>query len=94
MVLKKLKSHREGWSDFDEIERQLLKGLTTEQGADQFLDLYLSFLPSLDETEKLFRPEKEAFLIEFQNRLLRLKEPKRESHAGSFSGHLPDSKPA
>jgi hypothetical protein len=52
--------------------------LTIQESVCQFLILCETFAPQLEETEELFRPEREAYLAELQERLQRIAEWQRE----------------
>lgn len=64
-----------GWDEVRAIEARFLQSLTVQESARQFLALYHTYL---QETKPLFAPEREAYLVEIQERLQRLAEWQKE----------------
>ncbi len=67
--------------DWDEVateETRLLRKMTIEESVAHLASLYRAFGPLLEQTEPLFRAEREAYLIELQRRLRRLEEWRKE----------------
>lgn len=63
--------------DWDEVaaeETRLRQQMTIAESMAQLASLYRAFKPLLEQTEPLFRAEREAYLIELQRRLQRLDE--------------------
>jgi len=61
--------------NWDEIEAEairLLRELTPEEGMRHFLEIQEMLEPQFQATEALFRPQREAYLIELQSRLAQL----------------------
>ena len=76
--MRDLKTHRQGWDEVEREERRLADDLTIEQSVRIFISLCDSMAPLMKETEELFRPEREAYLIELQERLRRLEAWRRQ----------------
>ncbi len=73
--MQDLATLREGWDEFERQKRRALgEDLTASQSVAIFLALYRALTPMLDETEELFRGERNAYLAQLQSRLLRLEE--------------------
>ena len=72
--MRELRSLREGWADIKREEARLRPSLTIEESVSQFLALYQTFAPQLEETEAIFGPERRAYLLELQQRLQRIAE--------------------
>ena len=70
--MRDLKTHRQGWDEIEREERRLAGSLTIAQSVRILLSLCETMAPLMIQTEELFRREREAYLIEFQARLLRL----------------------
>jgi len=67
--------------DWDEVEAEeirLLRQMTIAESVAHLVSLYRAFGPLLEQTEPLFRAEREAYLIELQRRLRRLEEWRKE----------------
>ena len=67
-----LKAHRKGWDVAERIRSDELAALTPQEALHQFGRLFSEFAPLLKATEELFRPERVAYLAQFQERLRRL----------------------
>lgn len=89
---QELRSLREGWNEVRKIEAQLMQPLTIQESVHQYVELYETFLPHLEETEPIFRPLREAHIIEMQKRLKRLAEWQREQNANIDSKCSTDPK--
>lgn len=76
--MQPLASLRNVWKLVQEEEIKLSSSLTIQESVDQFLALYRTFAPDLKKTESLFRPDREAYLSEFQHRLQRIAEWQKE----------------
>jgi len=59
--------------------------MTIQEGISQLLALHRIFEPQFQQTEALFRPEREAYLVALQRRLRRLAEWMREQRDGEPS---------
>lgn len=59
------------WDEVEAEEARLLRELTPEMGIQNFLEIQEMLEPQFQATEELFRPEREAYLIELQTRLAR-----------------------
>lgn len=77
--MQELKSLRDVWGEAQAEADKLSSKLTIEESIEQFLALYQTFAPELNKTEALFRPEREAFLINFQQRLQRIAQWQEEN---------------
>lgn len=62
------------WEAIEAEETRLLWELTPEDGIRHFIEIQSAIEPQLQATEAIFRPEREAYLIELQSRLARLEE--------------------
>jgi len=67
-----LASIRQGWSEIEALETELLGRLTLEQGIQHYLALQAEFEPRLQETEALFRQPRIEAAFQLQARLARL----------------------
>lgn len=65
-------------------ERHSSEGLTIEQSVSIYLALYRDMAPQMEETEELFRRDREACLTELQSRLRRLNDF-RQQQDGNLS---------
>ncbi len=63
-----LSAIRDGWDKIEEIETQLLREMTVEESLHWVDALAREFEPALQETDAMFRPEREAAMIELQRR--------------------------
>jgi hypothetical protein len=79
--MQSLDKLREGWDEFERRKRHFADDLTIEQSVGIFLLLQESLGPLMDETEELFRPEREAYLAELQRRLRQLEDWRRHGSA-------------
>ena len=70
--MRDLKTLREGWDDVAREERQSAQQLTIEQSVRIYLSLCREMAPLMEESEEVFRRDREAYLTELQERLLRL----------------------
>lgn len=70
--MQNLRTLRSNWTEAEAEEDKLPLQLTIQESVDQFLALYHTFASDLKKTESFFRPEREAFLAEFQQRLQRI----------------------
>ena len=77
--MQDLKSLRDVWREARVEEAKLSSKSTIQERVEQFLELYRTFAPELKKTEALFRPEREAFLINFQERLQRIAQWQKEN---------------
>jgi hypothetical protein len=66
------------WAEVEAEETRLLRQMTIAESVAQLVSLYRAFGPLLEQTEPLFRAEREAYLIELQRRLRRLEEWRKE----------------
>ncbi len=69
--MRDLSTLRDGWEEVEAFETQLLREMTLEQSLAAQVALQIEFEPQLQETDALFRPDREAALIELQKRLFR-----------------------
>jgi len=69
---KELSRMRDGWDAVEAYETQLLRQMTIEESLRHLLALHRAFEPQLQQTEKLFRAERLAYLEELQSRLAML----------------------
>lgn len=84
--MRDLKTLREGWDEVARAERNSTEQLTMEQSVRIYLSLYLTMAPQMEETEEIFRRDREAYLTELQERLLRLNAWRQQQHRdGSVS---------
>lgn len=67
-----LKNFPINWDAIHAEETRLLRGLSPQEGAWQFFALMAEFGPWLEETESVFRNERNQALIELQARLASL----------------------
>lgn len=76
-----LRTLRDQWieaaDEIEEMETRWVRSFTIQESVRQFLRLYKSFQRLNQETESMFWPEKEAYLIERERRLRRLAERMR-----------------
>jgi hypothetical protein len=79
--MRPLKALREGWDEIEGEERRLEQDTTVEENVAIFLSLCEIAAPHLAATEEMFRPAREAELIEFQSRLQQLDNWRRQ-HRG------------
>ena len=70
--MKSLRAHREGWEFAKRMRANDIAALTPQTALAQFRSLVEEFALLLQQTEPLFRPERIAYLTEFQERLRRL----------------------
>lgn len=64
------------WDAIRAEETRLLRALSPQEGMRQFFALMAEFEPWLQETESLFRNERNRAMIELQTRLASLNAPK------------------
>jgi hypothetical protein len=76
--MRDLRTLREGWDEVEKEERRLAELLTIEQSVKIFIMLCDSLTPLMDETEELFRGDREAYLTALQARLRRFDEWQRQ----------------
>ncbi|MBI4770679.1 MAG: hypothetical protein HY784_09815 [Chloroflexi bacterium] len=69
--MRDLSTVRDGWEAVEAVETRLLREMTLREGLRDQIALQAEFEPQLQETEALFRPDREAMLIELQQRLFR-----------------------
>ncbi|MEK7327282.1 MAG: nucleotidyltransferase [Chloroflexota bacterium] len=62
------------WAEIEAEETRLLREMTVEQGIHDYLALRREFQPMLEETESIFRLERDAHSIQLQQRLWKLNE--------------------
>jgi hypothetical protein len=67
-----LKKNPANWDSVYAEETRLLRALSPQEGARQFFALMVEFEPRLQETESLFRNERNRAMIELQARLATL----------------------
>lgn len=67
-----LKNISTDWNAIHIEETRLLRGLSPQEGARQFFALMTEFEPWLEDTESVFRNERNQALIELQARLASL----------------------
>ncbi|MFN8463199.1 MAG: hypothetical protein U0X93_15710 [Anaerolineales bacterium] len=67
-----LKNFPINWDAIHAEETRLLRGLSPQEGARQFFALMAEFEPWLEDTESVFRNERNQALIELQARLASL----------------------
>ncbi len=79
MALKDLKTLREVGESMEREENGIPLDLTIDRSVKIFASFYESVKHMLAETEELFRPVREAELIEFQARLQRLDEWRKQN---------------
>jgi len=72
-------------------EAKLEQPLTIYESARQFLELYNTFASHLQETESLFASEREAYLVELQQRLQCLAKWQRKQNEELVSSRGKDS---
>ena len=70
--MRELKTLREGWDEVTREERRSARRLTIEQSLSIYLSLCRDMAPQIEETEVIFRRDREAYLTELQARLRRL----------------------
>lgn len=63
---------RQGWSEHEALETQLLRRLTVEEGIQRYLALQVEFEPQLQASEPYFRQQRNDALAQLQARLLTL----------------------
>lgn len=73
-----LKNISPPWDDIHAEETRLLRALSPQEGLRQFFALLAEFQPWLQETESVFRSERNQALIELQARLASLNVEKRD----------------
>jgi hypothetical protein len=76
--MRGLKTLRESWDKVQAEEAALSKSLPVYESVRQYLILYNTFALQLQQTEPIFRPEREAYLAELQQRLQRVAEWQRK----------------
>ena len=82
MYRQDLDALREGWEEIEAEETHLLRQMTVQEGISQLLALHRIFEPQFQQTESLFRAEREAHLMELQRRLRKLSEWMKERQGG------------
>ncbi len=82
--MRELKALREGWDKIRAEEAILPQSLTIYESVRQYLVLYDTFALQLQQTEALFRPKRETYLAELQQRLQRVAEWQRKRHGKYF----------
>ncbi|MBI2083812.1 MAG: hypothetical protein HYT76_09660 [Deltaproteobacteria bacterium] len=70
--MRDLASHRKGWEVAERVRFNDLGRLSPQESLAQFRRLFSEFSPLLEKTEKLFHPERETYLAQFQKRLQHL----------------------
>lgn len=60
------------WDEIEAEEARLLQQLTPEEGVQHFLEIQEMLESQFQPTETLFRPQREAYLIELQSRMAQL----------------------
>ena len=73
---------RRNWEEIEAEETRLLQQMTVQEGISQLLALHRIFEPQFQQTEALFRAEREAHLVELQWRLQKLAEWMKEQRGG------------
>jgi len=84
--MRELRTLREGWDALEADETHLLRSLTVHESIRQWLILQRTFEPQLQETAKIFGPERQTALAQLQTRLHRLVEW-RQKHGESATLH-------
>lgn len=79
---------RQGQLYHEKNKKKVLQSLSVHQGICEFLDLYNTFRPLLDQTEKIFHHERKIYLSHFQERLGKLNLLLRNRRGRSLSDHL------
>jgi hypothetical protein len=82
--MRDLKTLREGWDEVAREERHSSEELTIEQSVSIYLALYRDMASQMEETEELFRRDRETYLTELQSRLRRLNDF-RQQQDGNLS---------
>lgn len=77
-----LKNIPANWDAIHAEETRLLRSLSPQEGARQFFALMAEFEPRLQETESVFRNERNQALIELQTRLASLNVNKSHERSG------------
>jgi hypothetical protein len=72
MTKNMLKNIPTNWDPIHAEETRLLRALSPQEGARQFFALLAEFEPWLQETEPIFRNERNRAMIELQARLATL----------------------
>lgn len=72
-----LKQASTNWDDIRAEETRLLRSISPQEGARQFFALLAEFGPWLQETEALFRDQRNQALIQLQARLVSLNDSRR-----------------
>ncbi len=67
--MRDLKQLRQTWGKMEQEKARLLQGMTFEEGAREYLVLSKEGEKHLVATERLFRPEREKYLTELQEKL-------------------------
>jgi len=67
------------WAEIEALETKLLREMTVEESLRQFLRIQATLEHQYRATESLFRPEREAHLIELQNRLALIEKARPKS---------------
>ena len=70
--MRDLKTLREGWDEVAREERRFDGLLTIQQSVSIYLSLCRDMGPQIEETDWIFRRDREAYLAELQSRLRRL----------------------
>ncbi len=83
--MRDLSTMRLGWEEVEAEKTRLLRQMTIQEGISQLLALQRIFEPQFRQTEALFRPEREAYLVELQRRLRKLAEWTRKQRNGEPS---------
>ncbi len=87
-----LRALREGWEEIEALEATLREPMTMQESVAIYEGLHEAFAAQLNATDALFRPAREAHLIELQTRLQRLGDWMRErDDAGPDSEHHTDT---
>jgi hypothetical protein len=73
---------RQNWEEIEAEETRLLQQMTVQKGISQLLALHRIFEPQFQQTESIFRAEREAHLVELQQRLQKLAEWMKEQRGG------------
>ncbi len=82
--MRELKTLREGWDEVAREERRSAAQFTIEQSVSIYLALCRDMAPQMEETEEIFRRDREAYLTELQSRLRRLNDFRQQQN-----GNLP-----
>lgn len=75
-----IKTRHQKWDAMDRANSQLLREMTIEESVKAYLSLLHSMAPFIRETQDLFLPERRAYLVEFQDRLRKFGEWRKQQN--------------